>query len=392
MPATSVLLSGATGFVGRFLLAQLIEDTDATIHCVVRGQSQQHALSRLRGLLSKWNLWRDGFEQRIVVIPGDMSRPRLGIEADTYEALARSVDSIYHCATSMNHLESYAMAKPTNVNATRELLKLATRHKPKLVNYISTLGVFGSRTETNRIVDESSPIEREKHSTASGYVASKWVGEKIFMIAAERGIPCNIFRVGLVWADTQQGRYDELQQVYRLFKSCLLSGYGIQDYRPLMPPTPVDYVARSIVHLAAQPREENAIFHISSSKQSVDGIFERCNEIGATSLKLLPYYDWIREIERLHHAGQSLPAVPLIEFAFSMDEASFEKRQKNIAAAKTRFDCTRTQRELQKAGIATPSLNDDALKVYVAKMLSTDVDLQGSIIPSTRERSTREQA
>lgn len=65
-----------------------------------------------------------------------------------------------------------------------------------------------------------------------GYVASKWVAEKMYMLANERGIPCNIFRVGLVWADSERGRYDELQRGYRILKS---SGYGIENFRFEMP-------------------------------------------------------------------------------------------------------------------------------------------------------------
>jgi len=58
--------------------------------------------------------------------------------------LSEDIGSIYHCATSMNHLETYTMAKPTNVEGSRELLKLATYKRLKVINYLSTLGVFSS--------------------------------------------------------------------------------------------------------------------------------------------------------------------------------------------------------------------------------------------------------
>lgn len=375
-PARNVLLTGATGFVGRFLLAQLLKDTGSTVYCLVRGRSQQHALSRLKSTLEKWKLWRSEFDRRIVVIMGDLGRPRLGVEDDAYQVLVQTIDSIYHCATSMNHLESYAMAKATNVDAARELLKLATHGRPKLVNYVSTLGIFGSYAAgTIRVVDELTAIEHEKHSTARGYAASKWVGEKIFMTASGRGIPCNIFRVGLVWADTQHGRYDELQQGYRIFKSCLLSGYGIEQYRFLMPPTPVDYVACSIVFLANRHHDGRGVFHISASEQLIEDVFKRCNQVAGTSLEVIPYYDWVCEMKRLHQQGQSLPAVPLIEYAFSMNEAAFYEHQRNIASANIRFDCTRTHRELEGAGIVAAGLDDELLKLYVETMLSMDTDL-----------------
>lgn len=373
----AVLLTGGTGFVGRFLLAQLLQDTRATIYCLVRASSQHQALSRLRAALEKWDLWRDEFDSRIIAIPGDLRLPRLGVDDIAYSVLSENVARIYHCATSMNHLETYAMANAANVESARELLKLATIQAPKLINYISTLSVFSSPAAgTTRIVDETSPIDFEQHSISSGYAASKWVGEKIFMIASERGIPCNIFRLGLVWADSRQGRYDELQREYRIIKSCLLSGCGIANYRYEMPPTPVDYVAQAVVYLANRHCDGNGIFHISSSSQMIEGVFECCNEVVERSIELVSYYDWICEVKRLHGEGRSLPVVPLIEFAFSMDEGEFWEQQRRIQAARMQFDCTRTHRELERAGIAAPALCADLLRVCLDSMFSRDPELQ----------------
>lgn len=373
----NILMTGATGFLGRFLLTQLLQDTDATLYCLVRGQSEHHASVRLKGLLAKWNLWRSEFERRIVVVPSDLGQPRLGIDDATYRMLAQSVDTIYHCATSMNHLESYRMAKSTNVDSARALLRLATLGRPKLVNYISTLSVFSSYTPgMTRVVDEGSSIDQEKHLSSRGYVASKWVGEKIFMLASDRGIPCNIFRVGLAWADTQQGRYDELQNGYRVFKSCLMSGYGISCYRYQMAPTPVDYVARAIVFLASNHYEGKGIFQIASATQPIDGLFERSNEVAGTELELLPYFEWTREIKRLYHEGQSLPVVPLIEFSFSMDEAAFYQHQRSAPSANIQFDCSRTHKELESAGISAPAVDDELLSLYIENILSTDDELR----------------
>jgi amino acid adenylation domain-containing protein/thioester reductase-like protein len=373
---TGVLLTGATGFVGRFLLAQLLRDTDATIYCLVRAQTVHQALSKLRAVLNKWSLWPRDCETRVVAVPGDLRLPRLGIDEHTYQVLATQVGSIYHCATSMNHLETYAMAKPVNVDSARELLRFAGCLTSKVINFVSTLGVFTTfGTDTVRIVNEGTAIDCERHVSSRGYVASKWVGEKIFMKAHERGIPCNIFRVGLVWADAKQGRYDELQRGYRILKSCLLSGYGIENYRYEMPPTPVDYVARAIVFLARCHAEGGGVFHVSASKHPHGGVFERLNAIASTSLALLPYFDWILEMKRLHAAGWSLPAVPLIEFAFSMDREAFQARQRRILTSLS-VDCSRTYRELELGGISAPTVNDDVMAACIARMIATDPDLQ----------------
>lgn len=381
VPAHAILLTGATGFVGRFLLAQLLQDTGATIYCLVRATTEREAFGRLKSTLLAWDLWRDEFAPRIVAVAGDLRAPRLGVDEVTYQLLCQTVDSIYHCATSMNHLETYAMAKAANVDSSRELVTLSSLRRPKVINYISTLGVFSSSTaDDTRVVHEDSPIEQEKHWSSRGYGASKWVSEKIFMQACDRGIPCNIFRLGLVWGDTQQGRYDELQRGHRIIKSCLVSGYGIEQYRFDMPPIPVDYVARAVRFLADRHPEGRGIFHLSSASQMAEGVFERANEVANTALKLLPQYDWICEMKRLHQAGQSLPVVPLIDYAFSMDEGTFNEHQRHLRSRRAHFDCERTQRELEQGGIVAPALNDTLLQVCVENMREKDAELRA--VPS----------
>jgi amino acid adenylation domain-containing protein/thioester reductase-like protein len=373
----AVLLTGSTGFVGRFLLVQLLQNTSTKVVCLIKARSQQQAMQRLKTTLLKWNLWDNDFEQRLEVIPGDLSMPRFGLDGEAYQALSENIDSIYHCATSMNHLETYAMAKPTNVEGMRELLKLATRHRAKLINYVSTLSVFGaSGLHGPRTVDEASLIDLERHSSSHGYTASKWVGEKLCMIANERGVPCNIFRLGLVWADTRQGRYDELQREHRIFKSCLTSGYGIKQYRYDMAPTPVDYVARAVVFLANKYSDGNGIFHISSSCQTVNGVFERCNEIFNTLLDLRSFDKWVYEVRRLHAEGHAMPVLPLLESDFFSGAQSRYERNSDVAPTYTHFDCTRTHAELSEAGISTPVFNDSLLRVFLEDLFARDEEVR----------------
>jgi amino acid adenylation domain-containing protein/thioester reductase-like protein len=372
-----VLLTGATGFVGRFLLSRLLLDTHAVIYCVVRATSESEAASRLRANLAMWDLWREDFESRLVAISGDLKLPRLGVNELAYDLLCKRVDTIFHCAVSMNHLETYDMARQANVESARDLVRLATSDRAKLINVISTVGVFSSADgDLPRIVDETSSIDQETHHASRGYVSSKWVSEKIFMIAGSRGIPCNIFRLGLVWADAERGRYDQLQREHRILKSCLLSGYGIRDYRYKVSPLPVDYVARAIVLLSDRHRQGRGLFHLAASRGTVDGLFERCNEIAGTSLQLLSSYEWIREIRRLHSLGQSLPVVPLVESSFRLSEEEFNERERAVQADHLRIDCARTERELEDLGIVIPVLSDELIRATVEHMLSRDVELE----------------
>jgi thioester reductase-like protein len=379
-------LTGATGFIGRFLLAQLLDDTDAIVHCLVRAPSPHAAWSKLKATMQAWDLWNDAFEHRIVAVPGDLRLPRLGMNGTIYRRLAESVDTIYHCGTSMNHLETYAMARLANVESVREIVKFATLERAKLINHISSLGVFSRANGRARTIEETTSIDHERHSVSSGYAASKWVAEKVVMNAAERGVACNIFRLGLAWADSQQGRYDELQREYRVFKSCLLSGYGIRNYQhdPLIP---VDHMASAITTLAARHPVGGGTFHLTSPRPMGQGLFERYNEISDDLLELLPLYDWIDAIRRLHLAGQSLPVVPLVEFAFAMDQDALEQHYRRIRPAGVHIECANTWKELEAAGQAVPDFSNEWLRRFVVSLFERDPQL--AELTDLRQRLTR---
>ena len=367
----SVLITGGTGFVGRFLLAELLRCTDARVFCLVRGTSAEQALSRIRDALLKWDLWSEQFEPRIIPLPGDLKLPKLGLDEELYRTACQSVDTIYHCAASMNHLETYAMARGANVDGLKEILRVATLDVPKLVNYVSTLGVFNiSGSPESEAVDEDTPIDNERHTSLRGYTSSKWVAEKLITLARARGVTCNVFRLGLVWADTQKGRYDESQWGYKIIKACLLSGLGIEQFQYDMGPVPVDYVASAIVTLARSHCEGGGVFHIASEDPGVGGIFEKCNELEDTRLKLLPFDRWMYEMSRIHQDSELLEEMPLIEFAYSGQGSHGGGRQ---------FSSVRTIQELRDAGIRLPVLNDAMVRLCIQSMHSRDKQVRAEM-------------
>ena len=137
-----VLLTGATGFLGAFLLSELLERTSADIHCLVRARSADEARKRLRQTLQVYSIWRDDFSARIVPVPGNLEMPGLGLSSQLAAQLASTIDVIYHSGATVNWIYPYERLKAPNVLGTQEILRLATRIKLKPVHFVSSLGVF----------------------------------------------------------------------------------------------------------------------------------------------------------------------------------------------------------------------------------------------------------
>jgi len=119
-----VLLTGATGFVGRYLLHEIFETSDVDVHCIVRASSPEEGLERVKRSLREFSLWNDAYEARLHIILGDLAKPKLAIPHEEYVLLCEKIDKIYHSATYMNHLADYAFLKGVNVGGLKELLRL----------------------------------------------------------------------------------------------------------------------------------------------------------------------------------------------------------------------------------------------------------------------------
>ncbi len=181
-----ILLTGATGFLGAFLLRELLKRTGAEVYCLVRARSPEEARKKILRNLEQYELRGARSSQRIVPVCGDLAQPMLGLAAEEYQKLAAAVDAIYHNGAYVNFVYPYAVLKPVNVTGTVEVLRLAARAKVKPVHFVSTISVFDS-PEYGPIgrIAENQPLEIVA-GLQGGYAQSKCVAEKIVRMAAAR--------------------------------------------------------------------------------------------------------------------------------------------------------------------------------------------------------------
>ncbi|MEU1932957.1 amino acid adenylation domain-containing protein [Streptomyces coeruleorubidus] len=362
-----VLLTGATGFVGAFLLSELLQRTTAQVHCLVRARTDSEARERLSGVLRTYGITATVDDPRLHIVRGDLAVAGLGIGRTDWARLRETIDTIVHSGAYVHHLSPYARLKPANVEGTRTLLHLAGEGRPKAFHHLSTLGVFRPGQKP-RLVTEDSPIEGERHPFGRGYAASKWVADRLVERAFERGAGGGIHRLGRIWAHSSTGAVNRDDMFSRLLTSC--AALGCHPVHPELEETllPVDVLAAALVELLRDSDGTGRVHHLHDTRRIGPGPFLAAyDRVHGTDSEQLPLADWLRRLRRATERGQELPILPY--------QAYLEEQAGKGQAAQgptLEFDNDRTVRRLRKLGVVIPEIGDAAISGYWSFMESSD--------------------
>lgn len=295
--AQTVLLTGVTGFLGAFLLHDLLETTSAHIICLVRfnepaDDDQPGGVARIRRNLLDLGLWRDSIMERVEILPGNLSRSRFGLSPEAFDELAARVDVIVHAAATVNLVYPYAALRGPNVGGTREILRLASKGGAT-VQYVSTNGVLPPSSEKGWPEDAMLPVEDVPSKLLDGYGQTKWVAEQLVLEAGRRGLPVKIHRAGTISGHSVTGAANAWDLLSALIVESIKLGYApdVDGWRAEM--TPVDFVSKAIVHLATQTQAGQTIFHLGDP-DPVDTrrVFDALSELGYPT-KRLGWDEWV---------------------------------------------------------------------------------------------------
>jgi thioester reductase-like protein len=352
--AKTILLTGASGFLGAYLLHDLMAATEACVYCLVRSRSESEGSQKIKNNLLKYGLWSDDFASRIVPVPGDLGRPLLGVGAETFGALCKSIDAIYHSGALVNHVYPYRVLKDSNVRGTEEVVRLASRVRLKALHFISTVGVFSPTKDREIRILESDPLS-DGRGLVDGYRQSKWVAEKIVAIAADRGLPVRIYRPGLVTGDATTGIWNTGDFLPRMIKGCIQLG-SAPDRDAIIDMVPVDYVSRTIVHLSLQPQLHSGVFHVVNP-HSISAI-----ELGRLIVSFgykttaVSYADWRDALLEDAKTSSNNALYPLLTM-FTDDPPL------DLVPA---FDCRRTLEGLKGTQIVCPAIDAELMATYLS--------------------------
>lgn len=372
-----VLLTGATGFLGAFLLRELLDRTRAVVVCPVRAEDRDAAQARLRASLRRYLLTdevdnsADDLWSRVVAVPADLRQPLLGMSPEDLELCTSGVDVIVHNAAQVHAAASYRQLAAANVHGTVEVLRLALRGRIKPVHHVSTLttvvGTTGPRgpiPEDHRVAADAVPM--------NGYAQTKWVAEEMVRLARGRGLPTSVYRPGRVSGHTRTGAGSTDDAFWQQTAACLELGAAPQSdgsgaWGTEAALVPVDYVAAALVHLMRHPHPDVHSYHLTASRSvTLSAVMDRARALGY-QIRSLPYEEWTALLLRHGRGAYGQPSAAVAQTATLV---SMHRRRWGGGGPAPAFDQTHTLRGLAGSGIGCDGVGTQTIDRYLEYFLA----------------------
>jgi thioester reductase-like protein len=357
----TILLTGATGFLGAFLLSELLQQTPAKIYCLVRGKDEEEARLRLQNNLKTYKLWRNTYDSQIIPILGNLAEPLMGLSSEKFNQLASEIDVIYHNGAQLSYVHSYAQLKATNVIGTKTVLGFAVLKKIKPMHFVSSVAVFEASAYEGKVLTEWDPI-LESEGICLGYSQSKWVAERLVWLAGQRGLPITIYRPGLISGDSQTGISNTDDFFIRMIQGCLQLGF-VPDLPLPLNFSPVDYVAKAIAYLSRQNISEGKVFHLQNPAPLLWSEYQNFTRTQGIPLETVSYPAWVKKLKDPQQKQN--PLFPLLPFFMQTNSDGLTYLERVASAQAPQIDCRVTVQALAHSGIVCPAF-EDLFKSYLA--------------------------
>jgi fatty acid CoA ligase FadD9 len=322
----TVLLTGATGFLGRYLALELLERlslVDGKLICLVRAKDGDAARERLDNTFDSGDPqllahYRELAAEHLEVIAGDKGQAHLGLDTQTWRRLADAVDLIIDPAALVDHVLPYSELFAPNVVGTAELIRIALTTKLKHYTYVSTGGV-GDQTEPEKFTEDAdiraiSPTctINDGHANGAGYTTSKWAAEVLLREANELcGLPVAVLRCGMILADTSYAGQLNVPDVFtRLMLSLVAAGIAPGSFyepdaegnrqRAHYDGLPVEFVAAAIATLGMRVNDGFETYHVMNPHDDGIGLDDYVDwliDAGYVIQRIGDYREWVQRFD-----------------------------------------------------------------------------------------------
>ena len=267
-----VLLTGATGFVGRFLLRELLRQDDrVVVHCLVRADGVEQGLARMRAAMEHADVWDEAFAPRVRVVTGDIREARFGLNTADFDALCRRIDAVYHLAADVSLVAAYRAIREMNVASLRNVIELCVRIRYKHLFHFSTMGVFpeyfcdfANEFMHRRIEHHMQPDLGSMKKTFpigfAGYPWTKLAAEQGVLFAHAAGLPVGIFRLPKT-AMSSTGFTLVKDVTTRIFCAAAQVEMAPAGFSAQRHGEPADTLAELCVAISTNPQRRFTVYH-----------------------------------------------------------------------------------------------------------------------------------
>lgn len=321
-----ILLTGATGFLGAYLLREFLMDENSQLYCLVRSKTEKEGMERIRSNMSKWKLWKEDYEHRIQILCGDLSKDALGLKKAEIDNLKEKIDILCHNGAVVNFSLPYESLKKTNVGGTEEILKIMAEGKKKKMLYISTFAIFSGEDFKNGIVKEDS-MPMDINFLTLGYTQSKMVSEMILDMYRKKGLDIDIIRVGRIIGDgINKLQNDDL--FWKIFELCRkMKAYP--DIDNGLDFLPVDIVSRLVKYLVVTKHSPATYHLVNPNTVKIKDIGAKMSEREPEIIPL-SWEQWYEKCKRMAEDKDHLAQQVLIFFSEMLPEESRKFNMENM--------------------------------------------------------------
>ena len=358
--ASSVFITGTTGFLGAFLLNELLSNTGqhTRFYCMVRDRKDGRGESANRVLetLKFYGLAGQHSQDRVIPVVGDLTLPRMGLDEDRFGELAEGIDLIFHCAASVNYVYPYSVAKPHTVGGTLEVLKFACSATPKALQYISSNGVFPGGDDTPYL--ENNEIDHFVDRMEGGYNQAKWVAERLVWSAVSRGLPVCLYRPGNIGHHSGMGTVNPNDFLSLIIKACARLGSAPDTPDWFFEMTPVDFLASAITKISDDPQHFGRVYNVVQQQPvPASQVFARMERSGSVT-EVVDLGEWKLRLETMADQDDDIELKLLVR---SLD--SVEGYLSDTSA----YDISRFNEVLAEIGLTMPAVDADYVTMFLER-------------------------
>ncbi|PHM73861.1 non-ribosomal peptide synthetase [Xenorhabdus kozodoii] len=357
-----VLLTGATGFLGIYLLRALLQPLTGKVICLVRAADNEAGLSRIIKNAHCYGIEHDIDFSRVEVVVGDIAKAKFGLTEAEYQSLSEKVSKIYHAAAYINFVLPYSSVKGANVEGIVEVINFCCHHVRKKLEYISTVAVFAPDYPKQPITEDSPPDY--PNSLSIGYTQSKWVAEQYVQQARYQGVDINIYRIGRISGDSVTGACQKDDFLWLQIKSFIQMGIAPSPELLSTDLLPVDFVSQAIVALStANKPDGQQNFHLFHPEGTDFAPIYLAIKQAGYDVTTASESAWLEKLEQMVVNGDDVALGSLIHL--------FKENALNIGH--NTYNNQSTREAIKALGLDFPDINVKTFSKLISYFMDTEI-------------------